>query len=352
MMRKSFAAGLIVLAALLPASALASPFDGEWVGEMVDREPHAGTCGFERKPFKVMVEDGEFVGEASTFGDTFQFEGEVDNDGRIRFWADWTVVQATTQQPTDASGKLIGKFSGNEFTATFSPGTNSSTAQSLCALDITLHRAGATATTAAVPAAVGFNGKWIGEIAVDVTQSSACGFRRMPVEAEVRSNRFASEVSLLGQTFALEGDVGDDGSIKFWADWSVVNAGNGMAVDASGKFNGKFSGHDFAATFSPQSSTGFFETVCPMKFTLRREGVPVASAAVAAQNQAAQAAAAELGLWQSVQGSQDAADLQRYLDRYPNGSFADIARVRLQSLSTATAQRAEMAVWNTAQADG
>jgi len=39
--------------------------------------------------------------------------------------------------------------------------------------------------------------------------------------------------------------------------------------------------------------------------------------------------AIELAFWQSVQASDDAEEYKVYLDRYPNGTFADLARARL-----------------------
>jgi hypothetical protein len=51
----------------------------------------------------------------------------------------------------------------------------------------------------------------------------------------------------------------------------------------------------------------------------------VASAGVAA----AGSEAIELAFWQSVQASDDPNEYQVYLDRYPNGTFVDLARARL-----------------------
>ena len=42
----------------------------------------------------------------------------------------------------------------------------------------------------------------------------------------------------------------------------------------------------------------------------------------------------ELLFWQSVKDSQDAADYQAYLRRYPNGRFAEIARNRLHRMQS------------------
>ena len=48
----------------------------------------------------------------------------------------------------------------------------------------------------------------------------------------------------------------------------------------------------------------------------------------------------ELAFWQSVQASSDSHDFQSYLDQYPNGRFAALARNRLRALQT-TQQRAD-----------
>ncbi|HTF13466.1 MAG TPA: protein kinase [Burkholderiales bacterium] len=42
--------------------------------------------------------------------------------------------------------------------------------------------------------------------------------------------------------------------------------------------------------------------------------------------------AAESSLWDSVKSSSKPADLQKYLNRYPNGQYADLARQRMQAL--------------------
>ena len=53
----------------------------------------------------------------------------------------------------------------------------------------------------------------------------------------------------------------------------------------------------------------------------------VASPAVAAD-------AAEIAFWESVRDSKDATELRAYLERYPNGDFAVLARKRLAALGT------------------
>jgi peptidoglycan hydrolase-like protein with peptidoglycan-binding domain len=46
----------------------------------------------------------------------------------------------------------------------------------------------------------------------------------------------------------------------------------------------------------------------------------------------AQASSDELSFWSSVKDSKNPAELQAYLDRYPSGTFAGLARVRMQGL--------------------
>ena len=40
----------------------------------------------------------------------------------------------------------------------------------------------------------------------------------------------------------------------------------------------------------------------------------------------------EVGFWNTIKGSESAADFKAYLDSYPNGSFAALARARLQQI--------------------
>ncbi|MFN3743269.1 MAG: DUF4189 domain-containing protein [Hyphomicrobiaceae bacterium] len=47
--------------------------------------------------------------------------------------------------------------------------------------------------------------------------------------------------------------------------------------------------------------------------------------------------AAETALWDSVKDSRDPAEVQTYLDRFPNGIFAPLARIRLRNLQGAGA---------------
>ena len=78
--------------------------------------------------------------------------------------------------------------------------------------------------------------------------------------------------------------------------------------------------------------------------TARAEAVPRPSAPVppvgdgsASERLTAEALAAERVFWESVKDSEDPADLQAYLDRYPGGAYEVLARNRLRRLAGAAA---------------
>jgi TPR repeat protein len=76
-------------------------------------------------------------------------------------------------------------------------------------------------------------------------------------------------------------------------------------------------------------------------------GRATGSAPTAAAGLAAPAGDAELLFWQSVMGSTNPADFNAYLEQYPTGRFATLARVRMQSSapqSSAPAQVAAIAI--------
>lgn len=54
----------------------------------------------------------------------------------------------------------------------------------------------------------------------------------------------------------------------------------------------------------------------------------------------AQAASPEVTFWESVRESEDPAELEAYLEAYPNGQFASLARIRLQKLKRSDAPAA------------
>jgi class 3 adenylate cyclase len=55
----------------------------------------------------------------------------------------------------------------------------------------------------------------------------------------------------------------------------------------------------------------------------------------------------EIAFWQSVQASDDDAEYRIYLERYPNGAFADLAQARLQGASAVDDAGVELAFWET-----
>ena len=50
--------------------------------------------------------------------------------------------------------------------------------------------------------------------------------------------------------------------------------------------------------------------------------------------------AAETSLWDSVKASRKASDVQKYLNRYPNGQYAEAARQRVLELENARLEEA------------
>jgi class 3 adenylate cyclase len=61
----------------------------------------------------------------------------------------------------------------------------------------------------------------------------------------------------------------------------------------------------------------------------------------------------ELVFWQSVQASNDDAEYRIYLERYPNGAFADLARARLDNGAAPQAETGvELAFWETVRDSG
>lgn len=61
---------------------------------------------------------------------------------------------------------------------------------------------------------------------------------------------------------------------------------------------------------------------------------------------------AEIAFWQSVQASDDDAEYRIYLDRYPQGTFADLARARLEGASAVEDPGIELAFWDTVRNSG
>jgi class 3 adenylate cyclase len=57
--------------------------------------------------------------------------------------------------------------------------------------------------------------------------------------------------------------------------------------------------------------------------------------------------AIERAFWESVQTTDDDAEYRIYLERYPNGAFAELARARLNGASAGEAPAVELAFWET-----
>jgi peptidoglycan hydrolase-like protein with peptidoglycan-binding domain len=82
----------------------------------------------------------------------------------------------------------------------------------------------------------------------------------------------------------------------------------------------------------------FAATACLLGATLAfGDGVLAQGSLPAATPAAPQTGAAELEFWSSVKDSKNAAELRAYLAAYPNGAFAPLAKVRLQTLEAAAA---------------
>ena len=62
--------------------------------------------------------------------------------------------------------------------------------------------------------------------------------------------------------------------------------------------------------------------------------------------------AAEIAFWQSVEASDDDAEYSIYLERYPQGAFADLARARLRGESSVEEPGIELAFWETVRESG
>ena len=65
-------------------------------------------------------------------------------------------------------------------------------------------------------------------------------------------------------------------------------------------------------------------------------GLAIGSATVPPAMAQTPSEAAETALWDSVKDSRDPAEIQTYLDRFPNGIFAPLARIRMRNLQGAS----------------
>jgi len=298
-MKARLIACLLIALSAARAEALGSDYDGQWSGEIIAEEGKLTECGFDRMPFIARVVDGKFIAESRVFGQRFEIKGDVEADGRVNFWTDWSVLNAGTQQPGDASGKFDGQFAGNRFSARFNTETMTSDFSTICVIHVALSREAGSTTTAspATPKTAARNEKtpvapasaakstpggentWIGMLTNHRNQTG-CGFRQLPISVEVTDKRFLGSVTHLGTKYAFAGDIDDEGRVNFWADWVVLQGTARNQVDASGKFKGRFEGERFVGRFDPSSWSDTYQHGCSMRVTLRREGSPVTVATV------------------------------------------------------------------------
>lgn len=99
----------------------------------------------------------------------------------------------------------------------------------------------------------------------------------------------------------------------------------------------------FQAAFDPNG-----EPTLPEAHSLQGEAEPASLPENASEAGAEDAT--EIAFWQSVQASDDDAEYQIYLERYPEGAFADLARARLEGTSKIEEPGVELAFWETVRA--
>ena len=58
----------------------------------------------------------------------------------------------------------------------------------------------------------------------------------------------------------------------------------------------------------------------------------------------------EIAFWQAVQASDKDSEYSIYLERYPQGAFAELARARLQGAPTTADPSVELSFWETVRA--
>ena len=68
--------------------------------------------------------------------------------------------------------------------------------------------------------------------------------------------------------------------------------------------------------------------------------------------EAAPSDSVEIAFWQSVQASDDEAEYRIYLERYPEGAFADLAEARLRGTSAVDDTGVELSFWETIRDSG
>lgn len=97
----------------------------------------------------------------------------------------------------------------------------------------------------------------------------------------------------------------------------------------------------FEAAFDPSGEPSLPET-----HALPQEAAP-AGVPDSASEAGTDDGAIEIAFWQSVQASDDDAEYRIYLERYPDGTFADLARARLDGKSKIEEPGVELAFWET-----
>lgn len=96
----------------------------------------------------------------------------------------------------------------------------------------------------------------------------------------------------------------------------------------------------FQAMFDPNGESSLPE-VHPLPQEAEPAGLPVSSSEEATDE------ATEIAFWQSVQASDDDTEYRIYLESYPDGTFADLARARLEGTSRIEEPGVELAFWET-----
>lgn len=88
-------------------------------------------------------------------------------------------------------------------------------------------------------------------------------------------------------------------------------------------------GHDQNPAIYDQTDGDFYFINGPVTINVQAATPPAVAPAIAAPN----SAAVELEFWSSIKASSDKADFEEYLRKYPQGSFAGIARNRIKALA-------------------
>lgn len=84
----------------------------------------------------------------------------------------------------------------------------------------------------------------------------------------------------------------------------------------------------------------FFKTPLPLAAPASTPAAPVPVAAPAAKPTGPDPVAIELALWDSVKSASTAGEIQSYINRYPSGIFADVARARIAAIGSNASDKA------------